>query len=316
MAGGRIPRAAQAPGNQAGRDTIAGDPCSRDQVPVRCPVSFFGIAFGFSWLMWLPRVLWPPGPFSLPGLNITMVMLGAFGPSAAAFLLTYREGRREGVLRLGRRALDFKIGFRWLAAILLLPPLLAGLALLIDSLRTGEPLIAPLFAHPFRIVPAFLSTFFLEGPFQEELGWRGYALDRLQARWNPLVSSIVLGTAWGLWHLPLFLMTGVHSYLPLWAFLIWTNSLSVIMTWIYNNTGGNLFTALLFHGMVNLSLELFPLLEMNRGSPQSAFIYLVLLTVAAAGIVSRRRGLLPYRHPDRADAARTGRERSCGPPGE
>jgi len=57
---------------------------------------------------------------------------------------------------------------------------------------------------PILIAVSFVYIFFLGGPFQEEWGWRGYALDKLQARWSAFVSSVVLGVLWGAWHLPLF----------------------------------------------------------------------------------------------------------------
>jgi membrane protease YdiL (CAAX protease family) len=31
------------------------------------------------------------------------------------------------------------------------------------------------------------------GPLSEEIGWRGYALERLQTRWNALTSSLMVG---------------------------------------------------------------------------------------------------------------------------
>ena len=61
------------------------------------------------------------------------------------------------------------------------------------------------------------------GPLSEEIGWRGYALERLQTRWNALTSSLIVGLVWALWHLPLFMMVGTSQHelgIPFIGFLI------------------------------------------------------------------------------------------------
>ena len=40
------------------------------------------------------------------------------------------------------------------------------------------------------------------GGLSEEPGWRGFALPRLQAKFSPLVSSLILGVIWAVWHAP------------------------------------------------------------------------------------------------------------------
>jgi membrane protease YdiL (CAAX protease family) len=88
------------------------------------------------------------------------------------------------------------------------------------------------------------------GPLSEELGWRGYALDRLQTKWNALVSGGLVGVGWGLWHLPLFYMIGTsqsESHVPFLSFWIGTTAVSILFTWLHNNTDGSLWTAILFH---------------------------------------------------------------------
>jgi membrane protease YdiL (CAAX protease family) len=88
------------------------------------------------------------------------------------------------------------------------------------------------------------------GPLSEEIGWRGYALPRLQTRWNPLASSLIIGLVWGLWHLPLFMMIGTSQHeigIPFISFVIGMMANSIFYTWLYNNTKMSLWSAILLH---------------------------------------------------------------------
>jgi membrane protease YdiL (CAAX protease family) len=122
----------------------------------------------------------------------------------------------------------------------------------------------------------FAGFILLFGPLPEEIGWRGYALDRLQARcgasspstglgqrwsrWNALAAGLLLGAAWGVWHIPLFFMPGYYGdALPQPAeFMFAILMTSVLITWIYNNTRRSVLAAVLYHFMVNFTGELLP----------------------------------------------------------
>ena len=159
---------------------------------------FFLIAFAWSWLFWLPAVIW--------NLNLLLSVV-ASGPSIAAFMLTYMSEGKNGVKNLLRRAIDFKFRKVWLIPMFLLIPAITGGALLMAILTIGQsPELGILFYQPWLIPLAFIFMLLVAGSVQEEFGWRGYALDRLQKRLNnALISSLILGAIWGFWHLPLFL---------------------------------------------------------------------------------------------------------------
>lgn len=157
---------------------------------------FFLIAFAWSWLFWMSEVLWS---FHL--------YLAPFGPTISAFLLPYIQEGRNGVKDLLKRGLDFQFRKIWLVPIFLLMPAIVGCSLLLADCGDTLPNI-PALSQPWIIIPAFFYILFLGGPVAEEYGWRGYALDRLQTYYNALVSSVILGIVWGLWHLPLFFMEG------------------------------------------------------------------------------------------------------------
>jgi membrane protease YdiL (CAAX protease family) len=95
----------------------------------------------------------------------------------------------------------------------------------------------------------------------EEFGWRGYVLDRLQERFGALRSSLLLGVVWAAWHLPLFLMEGTYQYLQglgslwFWLFLIGILPLTVVFTWVYNNTRRSTLAIVLLHFTVVLAAD-------------------------------------------------------------
>ena len=224
---------------------------------------FFLLVFCLSHVV----VLWP---MVFLGITITSplgaigVLLGGSAPSLSGIYLTWRDGGRAGLRNLWRRVTQFHIGWRWYLAILLVPFLLRGSQFLFYVGRGGEMLPGAL---PSRIVADPLTVLlliaqaFLIGPLMEELGWRGYALDHLLSKWNALTSSVILGVLWGLWHLPLFFLTGSSFSeveplgLAITAFIIAIVPLTVLYTWLHNNTARSVWTALLFHTTNRLASE-------------------------------------------------------------
>ena len=113
----------------------------------------------------------------------------------------------------------------------------------------------------------FVFLIFVVMQFSEELGWRGYALDRLQKRWNAVFSSLLLGVIWAFWHLPMFFIIGFGQYdnqIPYGHFFITIVLVSVLITWLQNNTKGSLVPAFILHAMINLTGEVLPLAKKNE----------------------------------------------------
>jgi membrane protease YdiL (CAAX protease family) len=145
------------------------------------------------------------------------------------------------------------------------------------SFYPNRPLLTP-----SLILVNFVVILFTGGSLQEELGWRGYTLPRLQDRFNALVSSIIIGFMWGLWHLTYFFigteLTYAYGIIPQ---IITAILLSILMTWLFNNTGGSVLVSLLFHNMFNLSNDMFPALQTQLGS----LLFMAFFTAAAVIVV-------------------------------
>ena len=229
------------------------------------PWSFFALTFAWTWSFWGLAILsqQPMGEFPVP----LLVALGGIGPMVAGIALTYLTREKEYQHEYWKRIFDFKrISVSWLAVTLLTVPILTTLAVVLNSLTGGTGLsLEPRFQSDLlSILPFAVFTLFF-GPVPEELGWRGYALDSLQVKYNALVSSLILGILWTIWHAPLFFIPESYQSgllfgtVAFWWYMLDKTFQSILMTWIYNNTGRSTLTAILFHFMVNFIGELFVL---------------------------------------------------------
>ncbi|MBN1370223.1 MAG: CPBP family intramembrane metalloprotease [Dehalococcoidaceae bacterium] len=249
-------------------------------------VIFFALTFGWSWLFWIAITLLNPHESSL--LITSLRYIGGIGPLLSTIILVHFKESRDISKNYWKRVIDFRrISGRWYAAIFLIVPALAGLAALLDIISNGWGIrlesAIQIAEQPWMIItfPIFILLF---GPVPEELGWRGYALDRLQFRWNALISSLVLGTAWALWHIPLFFIEGTYQYnlgfgsLNFWIFMGSLIPQAILITWVYNNTQRSTLAAILFHFMGNFIGELFEL-------SQTAMIYQFALWIAVSILV-------------------------------
>src|SRR5215218_6540900 len=209
------------------------------------------------------------------------------------------EGR-EGVRRLLGRIVLWRVGFRWYLFVLVGTPTIVVLSTLAmpGALASFQAEAVPRVL--FLYVVAGLFFLFAGGPFFEEIGWRGFALPRLQALYGPLVGSLVLGVLWGLWHLPLFLIpswdTPHGSVLDVALFVVLALALTVVLTWVFNNTKGSVLVVILAHGSLNISAvamyDLFPAPSVTEGITN----VVVGFGAAAALVVILTRGHLGYRN--------------------
>ncbi len=220
-------------------------------------IQFFGITFAFSWLLWLPQVLKFNGFSDLPDIVGLPGMFAPFGPAVAAFWLTWKESGKTGIKELWGRGWKINFKKKWLLPTLLLGPITALLAAAFIYLGKGA------FSWDYgipalMIAPIFLLIYFANA-LPEEYGWRGYALDPLQNRFNALKASLVLGLLWALWHLPLFFIKGTtQAAIPLYQFILQTMVLAIFYTWLHNNTNGSVLIAALFHAVSNTAAAAIP----------------------------------------------------------
>ena len=249
-----------------------------DVIHHRPLASFFVLAFGISWLLWTPLVV--SGEDSPTGLLFVLLLLGSLVPSSVAVALVAVLHGKHGVRLLFRRLLLWKVSVGWWAVVVLLPLFVVGAVGLNILLGADTPDVTITIPGA---VALFLFSIFPGSSGGEELGWRGFALPHMQAGWSALKASLVLGVAWGVWHFPLYLLGAdirPLSVFPAWVLL--TVALSVILTWMYNGTGGSLLLVVLLHASSNLPLTIF----FEEDIVRPFLIYVALMLVAAAVVVA------------------------------
>ena len=248
---------------------------------------FLILTFAFSWLIWLPGVLTTFGIISVPsGLVKLLELVGATGPAVAALYLTGRYTGKPGLKQMLISSINVKTHWRfWLGAVVMLLALHAAARWIYSLVEPNLPQ-SDLLQSPVAIVPIFIVMFLVGGGLGEEIGWRGYALDLIQEKRMALVASLFLFVLWSVWHFPLFFMGGTNqSLIPIWLWLLPVLPLSVMLTWVYNNTH-TIFAAAMFHTVGNLSHELFRVVPTEVSPNISGFVILtVLYYVAAIAIV-------------------------------
>lgn len=222
-------------------------------------VSFFALSYAISWAIWTPLVIYYlqnlMQVFPLPLPLLLLALLGAFGPTFVALIMkTIQEGR-SGIRRLLSRWLIWRVGMWWYFSIPLITIGIRLGAIGLYGLTAG--------VNPKINMNLWYMFFFdfliavVGDPIAEETGWRGYALPRMQKTRSALISSLTVGMLWTFWHAPLFLIPGMalpavpFDWLVVLNYLLRVMSLSVLFTWLFNNTRRSIFVAFLFHTAVN-----------------------------------------------------------------
>jgi uncharacterized protein len=246
-------------------------------------VSFFVMAYAFTWLVWAPWVLGEDGA-GLLSINISQTASGYLnatailaGPTLSAFIMTATTEGREGVRRLLGRLVLWRVGFRWYLFALLGVPLIMLVGTMIYS---GDlPNLGALGGPSYLL--SYLGTYalvvVLGGPLFEEIGWRGFALPRMERLHGPILASVILGVLWALWHLPEFLVptwaasSGGGGILGITLFIVTAVTFTIVITWVFNNTRASVLLAILVHTSIDAFTvplgEIFPARAVSSALP-------------------------------------------------
>jgi uncharacterized protein len=160
------------------------------------------------------------------------------------------------------RVIRWRVGlWWWVVAVLGTPILFLVAAVVCRLLFGGWPELGEFgrseeFAF-LGLLPYWLANIVFFG-FGEEVGWRGFALPRLQTGpRSALVAALILSLFWAAWHLPLFSFAMGLGGMGLAAIAGWFFSIvtgSILLAWLYNSTGGSILIVAIFHGALDITI--------------------------------------------------------------
>jgi membrane protease YdiL (CAAX protease family) len=262
-------------------------------------IFFFILTFIISWYPWYTG-----------GVGFK-----AAGPSYAGLIVVALVGGWAGIKEMLRRLVKWRVGFRWWAVAFLGPLVIVLTAIGIHVLTGGEaPSLRVWKVEPHMVLVLMLILVSPMGGAggEEYFGWRGYAQPKLQeklGKWAPILTSLIIGVVWAVWHLPEFFNPASTQYALGWSgfvpLIIMEITISVIMTWLFNKTGGSVLVAgVIWHLMIDTFsttlLSNFTVTGMLSGEPMQPvdmgliMLLAVIMSILALALVLVTKGQLGF----------------------
>ncbi len=219
-------------------------------------ITFFVLTYGLSWLFFF---------IGHKTQILPIILLGIWAPSLTSIGLTLYFFGKKGLSKMFGRFKRVRIKWYWWILLLLLPVTIHFVGRSLWQLfYDGE--INPFHLNPAYWLGAIIPSFLIAG-FGEELGWRGFALPRLQRNFSPIKAAFILATVHLLWHLPTYWIgQGMHN-VPFIFILVFVFPWTFIFNWLYNRSGGSLIFAVGFHAISNASLSIIRFMPLDSEVP-------------------------------------------------
>lgn len=228
----------------------------RDLVRAHPLAAYVVLAYALAWAWWLPLVF--SGATVVGGRGWPTDLPGLLAPALSAVVVTAAVSGRVGLLELWGRVTRWNIPWKWYALVAATAGL-GGVGLLAMA-ATGRPLptwdqAAAYTGTPMWGLPAVFALVLVVNGFGEEIGWRGFAAERLLTRHSLLSTALLVALVWGGWHLPLFFLVQSFRDLGLTA-IGWAIGLtcgSIVLTWMYQRGRHSILLAALWHTTYNFT---------------------------------------------------------------
>jgi membrane protease YdiL (CAAX protease family) len=263
--------------------------------------------YPIEWIVFIPVLLGKSGfgvisvdiPYEVPLAILAPVLL------ALPFLMTRLADGKAGTRDLRRRYYHFRVAPQWYVAAIFGPPLVLLAAGLVTH---GSAVLSPITANIAKVPTVYLLALVptvLIANLWEEGAWAAFMTSRLQKRLGPVWASLLVAPAFGFVHIPLFFVVGgltttgrlSLSQFPLYVFLLliaFSAQVRILITWLFNSTGGSVPVAALFHGAIDITASTAVLGTFFPSLGDGNVLYIALAVVAVA-VIAVTRGRLGYR---------------------
>ena len=225
-------------------------------------IAFVLLTFATTWALWIAASALSPDNLAIASLPGTIM------PAAVALWLARRESKRS-LRDLVARLFKWRVSAWYYVFALTFMAAVKLLAAFFYRLKTGG---WPPFGTTSLLV--LLVAVLLSTPVQagEEIGWRGFLLQRLAERMGFAWASLLVGLIWAAWHLPMFFIRGgdmVGLSFPVYALMV--TALSVALAWLYSRTSGSLLLTMIMHAAINNMAAIVP--SRSPADPDHVFAF-------------------------------------------
>ena len=252
-------------------------------------ITFVLLTFTATWTLWIGASAFIPNSLAIASL------LGTIMPAVVALWLTKRESERS-FRDLVARLFKWRVSVWYYVFALAFMAAVKLSAASLYRLDTGE---WPAFGTTSLVVMLIGVLFSTPVQAGEEIGWRGFMLQRLAERMGSAWASLLVGVIWAAWHLPMFFMRGGDMVgLSFPVFVLMVTALSVSLAWLYWRTGGSLLLTMIMHAAINNTAVIVP--SQSPADPDHVFLFFttpigwlttIILWAVAAILFMRLRGL-------------------------
>lgn len=253
------------------------------------PFKFFILAYLLSWIPWFWSVYFSYRP-SEQAIFSLLFLPGLLAPSGVALWMIFTSKDRALKENFVKKLFDLRlIKISTLPAIFFITPVAVIVSILVSTFF-GQPINQLQFVNSFSFSAGFLPTplvLVLAGCV-EELGWRSYGVDSLNAKYNYFMATLIFAFLWAFWHLPMFFVKGYYHYelisTNIWFavnFMVSVLPITFIIGWIWRKNNRSILTAMLFHSVSNISQEALQMSQISKCIETGILLIIAIIIVVS-----------------------------------
>ena len=211
-------------------------------------------------------------PFGLP---ISFLMI--FIPFFLSLIYAWKEKGAKKVTSMFKSIINITGANRWSIIFCLVCMPLASVLTYFTMKVFSFPLPAEI-VFPYKAIPLMIVLYFL-GAIPEEFGWTSTLTEPLTKEYGPIKAGIIIGGVWGVWHV--IPWSWVHPVGWIAGMCLLNVLMRTAMIYAYVYGGKSLFTGLVFHTMINVTMGIF----LNYGSHINTWIFSVWMAIILLSLI-------------------------------